>query len=58
MGIADGDVEKMRAEIEANLKREVKRRIEGKIKDQVMEALLKPTRSRCRSPWSTWKSSA
>jgi len=40
MGIADGDVTKMRAEIEANLKREVKRRIEGKIKDQVMEALL------------------
>ena len=40
MGIADGDVEKMRAEIEANLKREVKRRIEGKVKDQVMEALL------------------
>ena len=40
MGIADGDVAKMRAEIEANLKREVKRRIEGKIKDQVMEALL------------------
>ena len=41
MGIADGDVAKMRAEIEANLKREVKRRIEGKVKDQVMEALLK-----------------
>ena len=40
MGIADADVSKMRAEIEANLKREVKRRIEGKIKDQVMEALL------------------
>lgn len=40
MGIADGDIEKMRSEIEANLKREVKRRIEGKIKDQVMEALL------------------
>jgi trigger factor len=40
MGIADGDVAKMRAEIEANLKREVKRRIEGKLKDQVMEALL------------------
>jgi len=40
MGIADGDVAKMRGEIEANLKREVKRRIEGKIKDQVMEALL------------------
>ena len=41
MGIADGDVAKMRAEIEANLKREVKRRIEGKVKDQVMEALIK-----------------
>ncbi len=41
MGIADGDVAKMRAEIEANLKREVKRRIQGKVKDQVMEALIK-----------------
>lgn len=41
MGIVDGDVAKMRAEIEANLKREVKRRIEGKVKDQVMEALIK-----------------
>ena len=41
MGIADGDVAKMRAEIEANLKREVKRRSEGKVKDQVMEALIK-----------------
>jgi len=41
MGIADGDVAKMRAEIEANLKREVKRRIESRTKDQVMEALLK-----------------
>lgn len=41
MGIADGDVAKMRTEIETNLKREVKRRIEGKLKDQVMEALIK-----------------
>ena len=40
MGIADGDVAKMKAEIEANLKREVKRRIEAKTKDQVMEALI------------------
>ncbi len=43
MGIADGDVAKMRAEIEANLKREVKRRIEAKVKDQVMDALIKTT---------------
>jgi len=41
MGIADGDVAKMKSEIEGNLKREVKKRIEGKIKDQVMEALIK-----------------
>ena len=41
MGIADGNVAKMRAEIEANLRREVKRRIEAKVKDQVMEALIK-----------------
>lgn len=41
VGIADGDVAKMRAEIEGNLKREVKRRIEGKVKEQVMEALIK-----------------
>lgn len=41
MGIADGDVAKMRSEIEGNLKREVKRRIEAKLKDQVMDALLK-----------------
>lgn len=41
MGIVDGDVAKMKAEIEANLKREVKKRIEAKLKDQVMEALLK-----------------
>jgi len=41
MGIADGDIDKMRAEIEGNLKREVKRRIEGRIKDQVMDALIK-----------------
>mgnify|MGYP001016279999 FL=1 len=41
MGIADGDVTKMRDEIEGNLKREVKRRIEGKVKEQVMDALIK-----------------
>jgi len=40
LGIADGDVAKMRAEVEANVRREVKRRIEGRLKDQVMDALL------------------
>lgn len=41
LGVADGDVEKMRAEIETNLKREVAKRLQAKVKDQVMEALLK-----------------
>lgn len=41
LGIKDGDLAKMRAEIETNLKREVKRRIEAHIKNQVMEVLLK-----------------
>jgi len=41
MGVADGDVAKMRSEVTANLQREVKRRIEARIKDQAMEALLK-----------------
>ncbi len=41
LGIGDGDVSKMRAEIESNLKREVKKRLQNKVKDQVMEALLK-----------------
>ena len=40
LGVGDGDVDRMRAEIEANLKREVKKRLQAKVKDQVMEALL------------------
>ena len=41
LGIGDGNVEKMRAEIEGNLKREVNKRLQNRVKDQVMEALLK-----------------
>lgn len=41
LGVEDGDVEKMCAEIETNLKREVSKRLQSKVKDQVMEALLK-----------------
>ena len=40
LGIEDGDIAKMRAEIEGNLKREVKKRIEARLKDQVMDVLL------------------
>lgn len=43
LGVADGDVSKLRDEVKANLTREVKRRIQAKIKEQVMEALLAVT---------------
>lgn len=43
LGVADGDVAKMRAEIKGNLEREVKIRLKAKIKDQVMQALLDST---------------
>lgn len=41
LGIADGDVAKMREEIAGNLQREVKKRIQSRIKDQVMDAIIK-----------------
>ena len=40
LGVTDGDVAKMRAEIKTNLERELKKRIQAKTKDQVMDALL------------------
>ena len=40
LGVLDGDVGKMRAEIKANLERELKKRIQAKTKEQVMDALL------------------
>lgn len=43
LGVADGDLEKMRAEVRANLEREVKRRIQTRVKEQVMDALLAVT---------------
>ncbi|MDR2614556.1 MAG: trigger factor [Candidatus Accumulibacter sp.] len=41
LGITDGDVDRMRAEIETNLKREVKNRLRARVKNQVMDALLR-----------------
>lgn len=40
LGIEDGDLAKMRAEIKSNLEREVKKRIQARIKEQAMNALL------------------
>ena len=44
LGVADGDIAKMRAEIKVNLEREVKARLKTRTKEQVMQALLDATR--------------
>ncbi|HYH43122.1 MAG TPA: trigger factor [Burkholderiales bacterium] len=44
LGVADGDLTKMRTEIRGNLEREVKTRLRNKVKDQVMQALLDSTK--------------
>jgi len=40
LGIADGDVERLRGEIRTNLTREAKRRVQAKVKEQVFNGLL------------------
>lgn len=40
LGVEDGDVQKLKAEVKANLEREVRRRVQTKLKDQAMELLL------------------
>ena len=44
LGVADGDIAKMRAEIKANLEREVKAKLKAHVKEQVMQALLNATK--------------
>jgi len=43
LGVADGDLTKMRAEVRQNVEREAKKRIEARIKQQAMQALLAAT---------------
>ncbi|XZG69513.1 trigger factor [Chitinibacteraceae bacterium HSL-7] len=43
LGIADGDVAKMREEVKKNLEREVRQRLKGRAKEQVMKALVDAT---------------
>jgi trigger factor len=43
LGVADGDVAKMRAEIKANLEREVKAKLKARVRDPLMQALLDAT---------------
>ena len=40
LGVADGDLDKMRAEVKANVEREVKKRVEARVKNQALQALL------------------
>lgn len=40
LGVADGDIAKMRTEIKENLEREVTKRLQARIKNQVMDKLL------------------
>lgn len=43
LGVDDGDLTRMRAEVRANIEREVKKRVDSRIKQQVMDALLAAT---------------
>ena len=44
LGVADGDLAKMRSEIKANIEREVKKRAQNDIKNKVMQVLLDTTK--------------
>jgi trigger factor len=44
LGVEDGDLTKMRAEIRGNLEREVKARLKAKTKERVMDALMEVTK--------------
>lgn len=44
LGVADGDLGKMRAEVRANIEREVKKRTQADIKNKAMQALLDATK--------------
>jgi len=40
LGVADGDVAKMRVEVRTNVEREVKKRVEGRLKAQALQVLI------------------
>ncbi|MEC5396550.1 trigger factor [Uliginosibacterium sp. H1] len=43
LGIADGDIARMREEVKTNLEREAKRRVQVRVRDQVLDALIDAT---------------
>ncbi len=44
LGVADGNLDTMRKEVQANLQREVKRRVATRLKDQIMQAFVDASR--------------
>ena len=44
LGVADGDIARMRAEIRGNVEREVKGKLKARLREQVMQALLDATK--------------
>lgn len=44
LGVEDGDIAQMRAEIKSNIEREVKKRVQADIKNKAMQALLDATK--------------
>jgi len=44
LGVEDGDITRMRAEIRANLEREIKAKLKARVREQVIQALLDATR--------------
>jgi trigger factor len=43
LGVADGDIAKMRSEVKANVEREVVKRVDARVKHQALQALLDAT---------------
>ncbi|HEX9397351.1 MAG TPA: trigger factor [Burkholderiales bacterium] len=43
LGVADGDIARMRVEVRGNVEREVAKRVEARVKSQVLQALLDAT---------------
>ncbi|HEU0290509.1 MAG TPA: trigger factor, partial [Burkholderiales bacterium] len=44
LGVEDGDIARMRAEVRANLEREIKVKLKARVKEQVIQVLLDATR--------------
>jgi len=44
LGVENGDIARMRAEVRANLEREIKAKLKARVKEQVIQALLDATR--------------